>query len=322
MLVKQLWVATAALAALGLAIGLSRAAEPISFGTGDTGSPLYLTALAIAKAGSVESLDIRPKPYKGTTQAVPFVDNGELDFGLESALALTQAYNGTGVFDGQPLKNLRLVATIYPFQVSVMSLASDPARSIADLKGRPLGTVYRTSPNISIVTSALLASAGLATDDVQAQTFSTVTEAVDQMVAGNLAAAPAGVGSSQNTQLDQSGVKLRILTTNDDAEALERLHKYYPMGRLVTVQPSPVNVGILEPTVVLEYDYYVYANVNTPDAAVVALIDSMVNGKDAMTQAYPAFGNFMPQNIMVPLAGVPYHPAAEAHYKELGLWRD
>lgn len=310
------------LVSLALAPAAARSAETVTIGTTDTGSNLYVTVLAIAKAASGYGIDLRPRPYKGTTQAVPFVDNGELDFGLENGLALTQAYGGTGVFEGQSLKNLRLVGTIYPFRVGMMVLDSDPAKSIADLKGRPIATVYKTSPNFNIVTAALLASAGLSVSDVDGRTVSTATEPAEAMVAGNLGASLAGLGSPNMIQLDQSGTKIRVLTTDSDDAALARLREFYPMGRLVTIDPAPGYVGILAPTVMLEYDFYIYANVNTPDSAVVALIDGMLNGKDVMTQSLVAFGAFDPQNMMRPLVGVPYHPAAEAHYKELGLWKE
>ena len=314
----------------GLAAGLvailallpmaASAQAPLSMGTGEAGTPTYTTVLAIAKAASSQAgLDLRPRPFKGTTQAVPFVNNSEIDFGLESALGLNQAFTGTGVFEGPPLDKLRLVGTIFPYRVGFVVRDGDPARTVADLKGKAVARAYRSSPNITMLTHAMLATAGLSVDDIEGLDVTTSAEVQDLFISGSLVATLGGVDQVNLPQIEQAVGPIRFLDLTEGPEAEQNARAFVPNARVVTVEPAPGRLGISRPTLVLEYDFFVYASIDTPDEAVVGIIDAMVKGKAEMVEMVPAFATLEPAK-MSPEIGVPYHPAAEAHYKELGLW--
>lgn len=74
-------VALGALLVGALAPGLR--ADPVTIASAAQGSSTYNIALAIARAaGDIGGLDLRPQPYKSTSQGSAFVDAGEVDFGL------------------------------------------------------------------------------------------------------------------------------------------------------------------------------------------------------------------------------------------------
>lgn len=293
---------------------------PASIASADAGSTTYVAALAVAKAaGTQAGLDLRPRPFKSTTQGISFVDGGEVDFGLESALGLNQAYAGTGVFEGTPFAQLRLVGTIAPYRVGYFVRDSDPARSVADLKGRRLVRAYRAAPNITSLSEALLAAAGIAMADVDGVEVAGQVDAQDQFLAGHTDAFLSQVDRVGLPEIVQAVGPIRFLTLEPSPESIKAAQAFVPGARPVVVEPEPALIALREPTTLLEYDYFVYASVHTSDTAVRAVIDALTRGKDEMAEMVPSFVRIDPTRMVVDI-GVPYHPAAEAYYKELGLW--
>ena len=305
------------LAALALAPAAS-AGEPVSFAATAAGSSTYNTVLAIAKAASVHAgLDLRPRSFKSTTQGLGFVDSGEVSLGLESALGLSQAYLGKGLFEGKALPRLRLVATIYPFRAGIAVRDSDPARAVADIKGKRIASGFRSAPSIDALERAILASAGLSYSDMVTTDVSILTDAQDGFLAGASDAVLGSTNSANIAQMETAVGKLRFLAVGSDQAAIRAI---IPNGRVVTIDPGPGIVGLQASTPMLEYDYFVYASVDTSDDVVVGVIDSLLKGQKELIEMSSGFTWFDPGKIGAQI-GVPYHPAAEAHLKELGLWQ-
>lgn len=315
---SALWGLTALLALFPLA---ATAQGPLSMASMDPGSSSYSVVLTIAKvAADHAGLDIRPRPFKGTTQAIAFVDSGEVNFGLESARGLNQAFTGTGSFEGNPpLENLRLVGAIYPFHVGIIVRADSSIKTMADIRGQRMVTGYRASPNISALIGALLATGGMTKDDVSGIDVPTALEGSDQFAQGNVDVSIGGIDTVATTQLADAVGGIRYIPIGTGAEAETAARAFLPNARVIMVDPAPGRTGITEPVPVLEYDYLIYTNASTPDDVIVKIIDSMIQNRDAMVEMNASFGWWKPE-IMPAQIGLPYHPAAEAHYKELGLW--
>lgn len=300
---------------------VAQAQDPLSIATMEPGSGTYATALTIAKVvAETGGIDIRPRTFKGSTQGIPFVDNGEVNFGLESARGLVQAYTGTGTFEGNPpFANLRLVGGIYPYHVGFIVRADSPIKTLADVRGKKMVTGYRASPNITALAAALLATGGLTLDDVEGLDVQTAIEARDQFVSGNVEVGLGGVDSSSMVQLAQEVGEIRYIPLDLSSENMAAAREFLPNARVMIVDPAPGRPGITEPTAVLEYDFLLYTNATTADDVIVKLIDGMIAEREAMVAMNPPFIWFKPE-LMAAQIGVPFHPAAEAHYKELGLW--
>jgi hypothetical protein len=104
-----------------------------------------------------------------------------------------------------------------------------------------------------------------------------------------------------------------------DEAAIAGVKTFLPVGRVGTMDPEPGVSGITEPTTILEYDYFVYASKDTPDDAVRGVIKGLIEGREEMMAMVASFRWFDPAVIATDI-GLPYHPAAEAYYKEAGLW--
>lgn len=297
----------------------AHADDPVSLATGPQSTVTYNVGLAVAKAASVHGgMDVRLRAYKSTSQAIGFIDSGEVNFGLESSLGVTQAYNGQGAFKDAALTNLRLVATLIPFRTTFGVRKDDPAQTIADIKGRNVAGGFRGAIIGEPLIKAILSTAGLTYDDVQKLEVADLTEQTEQFTAGNLAVYTEVLGSARDEQLNQDLGGVRALPLGPLA-SIDKIREFLPTAHLVTQEPEDGLIGVSQPTLVISYDYYIYANASVPDDVITQLVTAINEGKPEMEEIVTTFRWFDPARMATDI-GIPYHPAAEAYYKAHGLW--
>lgn len=293
-------------------------ADPIGLGTGAQGSAAYNMALAVSNVATADGLDIRPQPFKSTPQATGIVDAGELAFGLDNAIGLRQAFFGEGKFDGQALTNLRLVARILPVRATLTVRKDSDIQSVADLKGKRLPAGFGSVVTGEMVVTAVLGTAGLTYDDVERVQISDFSAMYDAFVDGQLDAYIQPIGTARDEQIAHEVGGLRPLSVGAGDAALAAIKKVMPAATVYLMQPQANISTITVPTEVLQYDFYIYTSANEADENVVKLIEAIYNGKAKMTESVASFTWFEPDGMRGDL-DIPYHPAAEAYYKERGL---
>jgi uncharacterized protein len=131
------WLGMALLAGMVVAGG-ANAAEPtvIRLGTATPGGgfPVYGDALVAAIKAVDPTLDVRPLNTKGSGENIPMLEAGQLDIALVQGESAYEALNGIG----RPAANLRIFTAMYSSPGMFVVKADSPARSIADLKGKPV----------------------------------------------------------------------------------------------------------------------------------------------------------------------------------------
>ncbi|WP_187970599.1 TAXI family TRAP transporter solute-binding subunit [Aquibium microcysteis] len=294
-------------------------AEPVTIASAAQGSSTYNIALAVARAaGEIGGLDLRPQPYKSTSQGAAFVDGGEVDFGLENAFAVREAMLGLGRFEGQKMSNLRLVARLQPLRMALAVRKDSGIRSFDDLRGKRLPAGFRAAVTGELLISAMLANGGLSYDDVEKVPVNDFTAMADAFAAGQLDAYIFVIGTPRDEQVSRTVGGLVPMPFDDGAEALAKLKDVLPVASLGRLQPDPSLVDIDKETVVLEYDYFVYTHAGEADDTVRRMVESLHGGKNLMVQSVASMAWFDPARINADI-GLPYHPAAEAFFREKGL---
>jgi uncharacterized protein len=129
------------LAGLGTAVAAER--TPVSLGTATPGGgfPVYGDAVAATINALEPSLDVQPRTTKGSTENVPLLERGELDVALVQGEVVHEALTGVG----RPPADLRIVAAMYATPGMFVVRADSPARTIADLRGKPVAFGARGS---------------------------------------------------------------------------------------------------------------------------------------------------------------------------------
>ncbi len=278
------------------------------------GTSLHYIALALTKTSDeVAGLDLRPRPYKSAGQGAVFVNKGEVDFGLHNVIILREAYLGQEFYEGKRLENLRAVARLIPFQVTFGVQGDSDIRTIADMRGKRFPAGFDSTAFGERLYDALLGTAGLSYADVDQVKVSDWAALGKEFVRGNLDVGGLVVGSGSAARYEQLVKGYRGISLPDGPGVEAGLQEKFPSSRLAVVEPGEGLSGILEPITVLEYDYWLFAHKDTPDAAVTGLLQSLTEGKDELIRIRKDFRDFDPEAMYQDI-GVPFHPAAEAFY--------
>jgi len=302
-----------AFVALAFSVGVARA-ETATIATLGEGYPIYYLAVAIAKAAdTVTSLDVRPKSYRSVEQGAVFVDKGEVDFGLMNAITLPEAYRGVEFFKDRPLQDLRAVARLVPLQVTLCVPGNSDIQTIEDMRGKRFPAGFDATKFGERLYEAMLGTGRLSYDDVQKVQVSDWGALVKGFRRGEFDVGGVVVGSATSIRDAQLIEGLRCIPLSTGPGVEERVKATFPAARMVVVEPAEGLAGIVKPTVVLEFDFWLYAHKDAPESKVTAVLQSLFDGKDTLISVSKDFRNFDPA-LMNTDIGVPLHPTAEAFY--------
>jgi len=311
------------LAAAGLAAALTIAppasAQIYSIGTGKQGFFTYSAGAAIAKVAADGGLNLRVKPFGGTSAYVPGVNAGEQQFGLANELETHYAVTGTVIYKDKPQPDLRVVAVLTPLYSEFFVAKDSPYKSIADLKGKRVPSGYASQRVLDVLTKGTLANGGLSYADVQQVPVPNVVGGASEFEQGNADVFMFALGSGKVSEVN-SKVAVRVLPIDHSKEAMDRLRKFIPVAYATEVKPSKVNTGVDEPTWVYAYDYLVLANDKVADDVVYKLAKLLHDHKKELAANFGALGGFDPKRMVKDMAPVQFHPGAIKYYKEIGEW--
>jgi TRAP transporter TAXI family solute receptor len=98
------------------------------------GFPVYGDAIVEIVNAADASISLQPKNTKGSTENVPLLEAGQLDIALVQGEVVHESLSGIG----RAPANLKIIAAMYSTPGMYVVRADSPARSIADLKGKPV----------------------------------------------------------------------------------------------------------------------------------------------------------------------------------------
>lgn len=310
----------AAAAALAV-LAASASAQQLGIGTMGQGTAGYSMAAAIAKVLSDKAkLNVRVQPAGGTSQFVPLIDSGELDFGVVNIIEAKEALSGTGAFEGKKQTGIRMAAVLYPFRNGMFVRNDSPIKTTADLKGARISYGYTSQLTLKAITDAYLANGGLTIADAKQVLVPNVLRGADEIVAGRSDATIFALGAGKVAEVNASiGGGIRFLQLDDSPEGVARMQKVLPESYIITVQPSGALAGVVGPTKTMAYDYVFLAGKHVKDELVAQVVDVLAANKPALVENFGAFAGFDPAKMAKKLP-VDYHPGAVAAYTKRGQW--
>ncbi|AKI02798.1 TRAP transporter solute receptor, TAXI family [Hoeflea sp. IMCC20628] len=189
-----------AVGALAITVGLATATASVraqeinyfSIGTGGVGGTYFPLAGAIANAISnppgsrpcdeggscgVPGLVAVAQSSHGSGANVVAIVSGALNSGFSQADVAYWAYSGTGRFEGQePMRDLRVIAALYPEHVHLVASKASGIASVADLKGKRVSldkTDSGTYPDAVLILEAFgLTEADITVENLQPEAAS------------------------------------------------------------------------------------------------------------------------------------------------------
>jgi TRAP transporter TAXI family solute receptor len=302
-----------------VALGASAVvAELAALGSTARGGTSQIGRTLAAAISEVGELQIRPQELANTADYIPLVNAGEIEFGIANVVQLTYAVNGTGMSEGRPNANLKMVATLMPFRSAYIVRKDSDIESVEDLKGRRV-PVFADKALGDYVTKGYFANANMSLDQVDGVAVPNFPRMWASFAEGSADVAIVVVGAANSREYDAS-FGIRYLSFENTPEALARTRKFLPQMYLQEMPAGSVP-GIDKPTNVNVFDYTLFAGKDVSDDMVYKSVKALWEKEADLLAAGPFWNGFMKEKMSTPL-GLTYHPGAIKFYKEMGVWTE
>lgn len=261
-------------------------------------------------------LQIRPQMSANTAQYVPMVNAGRLEFGIANYPQTYYAVNGTGMSEGQPNSDLRMVATLFPFTAGLFVAEDSGITSYSELAGVRVPRYPENSLGDYIIRAGL-AVGDLTYDDVESVPIASFPRQYEAMRQSQIDVSIATAGAQPTFDMEASLGGIRFLSFSPDDDAL--LAEYLP-GIYTRTLPEGYHSlpGLSAETRMFAYDYMLFAHRDVSDEIVAQVVHALYNGDEQLRDTSPLWQEFNPDDLGK-LTDMPIHEGALAAYRELGL---
>lgn len=293
----------------------------LSVATGGTGGVYYPYGGGIAKILNDNLPDVRAtaEVTAASVDNLKLLRDGRADLAFTLADTLADATAGRGPFDGRPVPALSL-AVLYSNYTHIVTLASSPIRTIADMRGR---TVSTGSPGsgTEVMAFRMLRAAGLNPDrDVRRQALG-ASESADALKDGKVHAFFWSGGLPTGSLQDLAhtvGVVIRLVPSGDVLPALRQEYGdlYFPLeipaSSYPGVEASVPVVGVANVLVV---------NRSMPDELAYDVTRLLFERQSELAMIHPEARHL---SLETATAGSPadFHPGAIRFYRERAVWQE
>lgn len=305
-------------AAVTLGAALTASAQTVGIGSNPQGSAAYSTAAAIAKVVSENTdLNLRVVPQGGPVVTIPLVNTGELEFSVSNSIPAFFAQRGGAMFKDRPQPGVKMVAALYNLNVGYFVRADSDIMTLEDLKGREVATEFTKQKVLATMQRAILATAGMTTDDIEGVPVPSGVRGVDDFVAGKIDAGLFSVTSGAVLKAHAAVGGIRWLPVPHDDAAQAALVAKAPGSYVEQIGAAENRPGISEPTGVFAGPFLLLAGDGVSEDMVYEVTKLMHENAEALAAAAPQFKTFEP-DAMAPDLKVALHPGAIRFYKEIG----
>ena len=264
--------------------------------------PGKLIATAVASNGSVANIN--------------GIIGGSFEAGFTQSDVAFWAYSGTGTFEGKPkAQDLRLISTLYPESIHLVTRKGAGIKGVADLKGKRVSMDEPGSGTLVDV-RLILGAYGLTDKDIKAE-YLKPNQAGDKLKDGGLDAfffvggAPAGAIA----ELASTGGIELVPLVGPEIDALRAKQEFFTPD--VIAANTYQNVPEVK---TISVNAQMVTSAKIPEQTVYEVTKALYSDATRKTlDSGHAKGKLITRDNAVKGAGIPFHPGAEKFYKEVGL---
>ncbi|OGQ81442.1 MAG: hypothetical protein A3F90_03255 [Deltaproteobacteria bacterium RIFCSPLOWO2_12_FULL_60_19] len=298
----------------------------VAIGTNTPGTLFYAMASGLAKVASGASpVQVSVQPYTGTSTFLPLVNTGELDFGVVNGVDMGMAYvgpqklqvGGRNPFPHVP--NTRLVMRGSPLMTSAIVRKDSPIKTIHEIRGKRVTGAYPAHLAVWYNMYGILASAGLAWQDVKVVPVPAVNEGMDALVQGRADVSTHALGSAKVKEADAT-IGIRYVSIDCSPQGENRLRSAVP-GYYPRSLKAGASTGVVEDTCFETYDIYFATHHAASDQLVTAVLKAVWDNIGQLKPLHPGFDEWTRERAASADITIPYHPAAIKFYKDKGVWK-
>ncbi len=294
----------------------STTATPTSelrFVTGGQSGTYYGFGQVLANhATNNAGVDVVALTSDGSKANVESLADGLAELGFCQSDVMAYAYDGTNLFEGQPIENFSTVAALYDEQVQIVTCNPD-IKTVADLAGK---RVSIGAPNSGVYFNAIdvLGAYGITEQDIT-PTYQSFGDSADALKNGQIDAAfiVAGAPTTAITDLSTSQQAYLVSLDQEHIDALIAESPYY----VEAVIPAGTYAGIDTDTMTVAVSAVILASNDVSEDDVYNFVADIFNSADDETVAstHAKYGELSKEKG-ASVTTVPYHPGAAKYFQE------
>lgn len=297
------------------AAGCGQKSGEIRFGTGGTGGTYYAYGSVVGEVLGTEKMTFDVKATAGSSANLRLLSEDYVRLAFAQTDQITDAWNGTGAFDGKALTGYKAVASLYDEQCQIVASAASGIKTVDDLAGKRVSVGEEESGVIRNAEQIMLAY-GLTFEMLGSAEHLSFSDAAAAVADGRLDAffCTAGVPTSAVANLART---TEIVLVPQEAENLERLTSIY-RAYTATVIPANTYAGQTEDVPAVAVRAALLASDKLTADQVYAITSGLFANASALQNATVSD---TPLTLEHAADGVtiPFHPGAAKYYSENGV---
>lgn len=239
---------------------------------------------------------------------------GELDMALAQSDVVYQAFNGTGIFEGEQVPGLRTLMGLHAEPLHLVCAADAGVARIEDIRGKRIN-IGNPGSGIRFTTEQALAAVGIGLNEFTVESL-TAAESVDFLRDGRIDCLfyTIGIGGAAlqdiSTSMDVTFVPL-------DNPEFEPLVEEFPYFAFTTV-PAGTYRGQDEDITLFGVKALFVTTENLSEEIAYNIVKAILDNLEDFRAIHPAL-RFLTAEDFTQGLGAPLHPGAERAFSEAGL---
>lgn len=285
----------------------------LNIATGGTAGTYYPIGGAIAEILNKEipSVNATAESTGATVANINMLKDNSVDMAIVQNDIVFYAINGTEMFEGKKIDNLRGIISLYPETCQFVTLENSGIKSIADLKGKRVA-VGAAGSGVEANVRQILAAYGLSFNDIEVQYLS-FAESANALKDGNVDAACLTAGyPTASVQDIASQHQIRLLPISD--EKADELVKKYPFYTK-TIIPAGTYAGFNEDVEALSVMAMLVCTDKITDDLGEKITEAILKNSDRL-QAAHSVGKYITKENATKGMSIPMNTGAEKFFKK------
>lgn len=302
--------------------GESKVSGIVPFYTPGAGGPVYIQTAGVSQLfnsskvmpGVNLTTESTSGVVEGTNLLIERYEQGKPAFAAFASEALYQAVNGELEQISGKHPELMAVAWINSTINHVVVPEDSPIKSMADLKGKRIGSLPPGATATNLFNVVLEEGYGIKSDDYKhiPLGYAEIQEGIQN---GSLDAGvlPGGLPNPTVKELGQLH-PIRILEVEEDI--LKKMEEKHPYFSYTNVK-SGMYPGQDKDLLMADFAAVMFTHKDTDEDLVYNLVKTLIENEDEMKKVHPS-ANTNAETVMNGIS-TPFHPGAEKYFKEIGI---
>ncbi|WP_407397981.1 TAXI family TRAP transporter solute-binding subunit [Anaerovibrio sp.] len=284
----------------------------LNIATGGTAGTYYPIGGAMSEIlnNEIKGMNASAQSTGATVANINMLKEGQVDLAIVQNDITYYAANGTEMFEGKKVDNIKGIATLYPETCQIVTLDGKGIKTIADLKGKRVA-VGAMGSGAEANARQILAAYGITYDDIDEQ-FLSFSEAASALKDGNVDAAFLTAGYPTAAVQDiASQNKVRLLPV--EAAKADALIAKYPFYTKVTIPAG--TYGMTEPVEAISVMAMLVCSDKVDDALGYEITKALFTHLDRIQAAHAAAKAISKEGAVKGMP-IPMNAGAEKFFKE------